>query len=250
MTQPPPATVVIPARYDSSRFPGKMLAGQTGTPLVCHVVEAVLRARRVGEVIVATDDDRIAGAVAGTGARAVMTRRDHPNGTSRIAEVIETQAGSIADRIVNVQGDEPEIDPDLVDLLVERLDGDAAVEMVTLASPFAADEDPADPNITKVVCDLEGRALYFSRACIPCDRDGAGATVMKHVGTYAYRTPFVLKYARWAPTPLESAEKLEQLRVLEHGHSITVVTAAIRHHGIDTPEQYDAFVARHRARRA
>lgn len=246
MTPPSTATAVIPARYASTRFPGKMLADATGRPLVCHVVEAVLRARLIGEVIVATDDDRIAAAASRAGAQAVMTRGDHLNGTSRIAEVVETHGERLADRIVNVQGDEPEIDPALIDLLVERLDGDPDVEMATLASPFVPGENVADPNITKVVCDVEGRALYFSRTAIPFDRDGVGVTVLKHAGLYAYRTPFVLRYARWPPTPLEAAEKLEQLRVLEHGCRIAVATAAIQHHGIDTPEQYAEFVARFR----
>jgi len=249
MTSPLLATAVIPARIASSRFPGKMLAAETGQPLVCHVVEAVLRADRIGDVIVATDDERIAAAAVGAGAQAVMTRGDHVNGTSRIAEVIKMHGDRLADRIVNVQGDEPEIDPALIDLLVDRLDADPEVDMATLGSPFAHGEDVADPNITKVVCDVKGRALYFSRAAIPFDRDGDGVTVLKHAGLYAYRTAFVLHYARLAPTPLEEAEKLEQLRVLEHGHAIAVATATIQHHGIDTPAQYAAFVARFRAGR-
>lgn len=246
MTTSTLATAIIPARFNATRFPGKMLADETGKPLIVHVVEATRRARQIGDVIVATDDDRIARAVHACGVETVMTRRDHANGTSRIAEVIAAKGDRIGDCVVNVQGDEPEIDPGLLDRLVDLMQSDPSVEMATLAGPFADHEDPDDPNITKVVCGENGRALYFSRACIPFDRDHEGVTVLKHAGTYAYRRDFVLRYAEMKSTPLERAEKLEQLRVLEHGHAIAVVVAAIRHHGIDTPEQYAAFVQRYR----
>jgi len=241
---------VIPARYDSSRFPGKVLAADTGRPLIVHVSERVRLAETVQRVIVATDDDRIRAAVEAHGGEAVMTRREHVNGTSRIAEV----APSIdAEFIVNVQGDEPEIDPHLIDLAVDVLAGHDECPMSTVASPFADDEDPADPNIVKVVVDRSGRALYFSRALIPFDRGGAGggakpqAAPLKHVGMYVYRRPFLDEYVRLEPAPLERAERLEQLRVLEHGYDIAVAIGQAHHHGIDTPEQYAAFVQRYAA---
>jgi 3-deoxy-manno-octulosonate cytidylyltransferase (CMP-KDO synthetase) len=248
----PAVTVVIPVRYGSTRFPGKALANETGKTLVQHVYERAQQATRVGAVVVATDDERIRAAVASFGGRAVMTSTDHPNGTSRIAEAA---AGLDSDIIVNVQGDEPEIEPALIDVAIEALERDAACVMSTVGSPFAADEDPADPNIVKVVADRAGRAMLFSRAPIPHFRDADAATTLegragpyKHVGLYVYRRAFLGRYVELPPTPLEQAESLEQLRVLEHGERIAVAIAVARHHGIDTPAQYAAFVARERAR--
>ncbi|MCC7407265.1 MAG: 3-deoxy-manno-octulosonate cytidylyltransferase [Phycisphaeraceae bacterium] len=260
------ALAVIPARYGSTRFPGKPLADRTGKPLIQHVIERVGQAKRVGRVIVATDDPRIYDAVVGIGGEAVMTRSDHPNGTSRIAEVVETLAtrsptaelpgelsgtlphqmgGDLPEIVVNVQGDEPEVDPGVIDALIEGLEAHPEAPMATLASDFAPDEDPADRNIVKVVVNQRGLAMYFSRSLIPCDRDGTGAVKpLKHPGLYAYRRDFLGKYVTLAPTPLEEAEKLEQLRALEHGYAIAVVKADVRHHGIDTPEQYEEFVRR------
>lgn len=238
------ALAVIPARYGSTRFPGKPLADATGRPLIQHVVEAVARARNVSAILVATDDTRIAEAVSAFGGRAVLTRADHPNGTSRIAEVVRDLPAADAPIVVNVQGDEPEIEPGVIDELVEGLAADSSAPMATLASPFADGEDPADPNIVKVVVDARGHALYFSRYPIPFDRDRSGATVLKHPGLYAYRRDFLLRYVQLPPTPLEQAEKLEQLRALEHGFAIAVVRAHVRHHGIDTPAQYADFVRR------
>ena len=233
---------VIPARYVSVRFPGKVLADRTGKPLIQHVYEQVGAARHVGRVVVAADDPRIVEAVEGFGGEAVMTRPDHPNGTSRVAEIAPGLGAGV---IVNVQADEPEIEPGLIDLAIERLDEEPSCPMTTLASPFAHDEDPADPNIVKVVVDARGRALYFSRALVPYDRDGAGEVEpLKHVGMYVYRSDFLQTYAALPPTPLERAERLEQLRVLEHGHEIAVAVAEVRFHGIDTPQQYEEFVAR------
>ncbi len=238
--------VVIPARFASSRFPGKPLAARTGRPLIQHVCDRAALARCTSRVLVATDDSRIARAVESFGGQVVMTRADHPNGTSRLAEVArDLAAGTI---VANVQGDEPEIDPALIDKAVESL-GDA--DMCTIASPFAADEDPNDPNIVKVVVDRFGRALYFSRALIPFRRDTIGpGQPLKHVGLYVYRREFLLEYVGLTPTPLERTEHLEQLRVLEHGRRIQVVIAETRHHGIDTPEQYNDFVRRWQAQQA
>jgi len=232
---------IIPARFAATRLPGKPLLSETGKPLVVHVVERAELAESIAEAIVATDDQRIFEAVERHGHRVVMTRTDHPNGTSRIAEVAEPLPAEV-DVIVNVQGDEPMIDPAVIDLLVHRLrHGDEP--MATIASPFADDEDPADTNVVKVVSDQRGRAMYFSRSLIPHDRDGEGAAPpRKHLGLYAYRRSFLPMYIALPATPAEQAERLEQLRALEHGYDIAVVETAIAHHGIDTPQQYAAFV--------
>lgn len=246
-------TVVIPARYASVRFPAKMLASETGRPMVQHVHEAASGARCVapgsgGQVVVATDDERIERAVRAFGGRVVMTSPDHPNGSSRIAEtadVLELPDDAI---VVNAQGDEPELDPRLIDVCVHALcESDAP--MATVASPLARGDDPADPNMVKVVRRANGTALYFSRALIPFDRDRTGsrdAAPLKHIGLYAYRRPFLRAYVALSETSLERVEKLEQLRVLEHGHAIAVGIAPSNQSGIDTPEQYAAFVARWR----
>ncbi len=238
------AIAVIPARFASTRLPGKPLLDRTGKPLIIHVVEQARRAQRIAEVIVATDDRRILEAVTSRGFKAVMTREDHPNGTMRIAEVAAALPAD-ADIIVNVQGDEPMIDPAVVDRVVERLQsGDEP--MATVASPFAVGEDPANPNIVKVVVDRRGRAMYFSRSLIPHHRDAKPAVsaggYLKHIGLYAYRRAFLPVYVVLPATPCEEAEKLEQLRALEHGHAIAVIEAQVNHTGIDTPEQYEAFV--------
>ncbi|MEM8738735.1 MAG: 3-deoxy-manno-octulosonate cytidylyltransferase [Planctomycetota bacterium] len=246
------ALAVIPARYGSTRFPGKPLVAETGKPLIQHVVEQVERCATIDRVVVATDDERILDAVRGFGAQAVMTRGDHLNGTSRIAEAVD-RLGSDQELIVNVQGDEPEVPPETIDALVRGLAADAEAEMATLASRFDAEEDPSNPNVVKLVLDRQGRAMYFSRSVIPYDRDAEmlgtrpRVTMYKHPGLYAYRRGFLALYPTLPPTPLEEAEKLEQLRVLEHGHRIAVIHAEAPHPGIDTPEQYAAFVARYRA---
>jgi 3-deoxy-manno-octulosonate cytidylyltransferase (CMP-KDO synthetase) len=197
----------------------------------------------VREILVATDDQRIADALRPFGTRVVMTSAAHQSGTDRIAEVAR---GLADDVVVNVQGDEPEIEPETIDRLVERLEttGD---DMATAATPFAAGADPSDPNLVKVVIRLDGRAIYFSRAPIPFRRDptsGPHATYYLHLGIYAYRRDFLLTFAAWPPTVLEQTEKLEQLRALDHGRSIYVLTVDRATHGIDTPEQYRAFVKR------
>lgn len=245
-----PAVAIIPARFGSTRFAGKPLADATGKPLIQHVVERAREARTITRVIVATDDQRIFAAVEGFGGEVVMTCADHPNGTSRIAEVAAGLPESEVGIVVNVQGDEPEIEPRVIDELVEGLVADEGAPMATLASPFMAGEDAGSPHIVKVVtAGREGRlrALYFSRSLIPFDRDGGGEAALKHPGVYAYRRAFLLKYPELAPTPLEGTEKLEQLRALEHGYPIAIVRTRVTHHGIDTPEQYDAFVRRYRS---
>lgn len=245
-----PAMAIIPARFRSSRFPGKVLADRTGKPLIQHVVEAVKQADLIGTILVATDDQRVVDAVHSFGAEAVLTRSDHPNGTSRLAEVVEGLSeddGARPNLVVNVQGDEPEIEPRVIDQLVQGLVNDPGAPMATLASPFAADEDPANPNIVKIVVSQMNRAIYFSRSVVPFDRDGKGVELMKHPGLYAYRREFLPQYVSLPQTPLEHVEQLEQLRVLEHGYPIAVVRTVTHHHGIDTPDQYEDFVRRQRS---
>jgi 3-deoxy-manno-octulosonate cytidylyltransferase (CMP-KDO synthetase) len=240
------AVGVIPARYQSTRFPGKPLANKTGKYLIQHVYDNVLKAKRLARVIVATDDQRIFDAVRSFGGEVVMTRADHVCGTDRIAEV----AGGLSDQvIVNVQGDEPEIDPAHIDRLVELLEANPECDMATLACPFDTAQDVISATTTKVVLDQAHRALYFSKAVIPFARDEGGKVTdprgwLLHLGIYAYRRGFLLKFSTLAPTPLEKIEKLEQLRVLENGYRIAVGVVDQAAVGIDTPEEYAAFVAR------
>lgn len=211
--------------------------------MIRHVCEQAARASSVAEVIVATDDDRIRRAVEAFGGVVVMTRGDHPNGTSRIAEAAAFVPSPL---IVNVQADEPEIEPGLIDAAVAHLAAHGDCPVGTVASPFAPGDDPTDPNVVKVVLDRDGRALLFSRALIPHARDAGtpAAVPLRHVGLYVYRREFLATYVALPPSPLEQTEQLEQLRILEHGHRIAVAVAASSHAGIDTEEQYDAFVER------
>jgi len=242
---------IIPARFGSTRFPGKPLANQTGKFLIQHVYEQVVAARCVKRCIVATDDERILSAVRSFGGQATLTRPDHPSGTDRIAEVVRGLDGRPDDIILNVQGDEPEIEPAYLDRLVERLVADPGCPVATLACPFPPGSDPRDPHCVKVVCNRRERALYFSRALIPYPRDGqlAGdARWLLHLGVYAYRRDFLLDFSTWETSALERVEGLEQLRVLEHGHPIAVAVVPHAFAGIDTPADYERFVARCRAR--
>lgn len=242
--------VVIPARYASSRLPGKPLLRATGKYLIQHVHERACEATCASEVVVATDDTRILAAVEGFGGRAVMTRTDHPSGTDRVAEVA---AGLTADVVINLQGDEPLIDPQALDLLAGLLAADPGAGMATLAVPITDRASYDSPNVVKVVCDDRGRALYFSRAPIPYHRDAEpdfAATpprVLQHLGVYAYRRETLLRIAATPPHPLELAEKLEQLRVLGTGGTIGVGLVAHAHRGVDTPADYDDFVRAYRA---
>jgi len=237
---------IIPARYGSTRLPGKPLLDRTGKPLIQHVVEAVSRARSVQAVYVATDDERIARAVGGFGGEAILTRADHASGTDRLAEAVEKLALDDEDVVVNVQGDEPEIEPAYVDRLAALLT-DSGAPMATLAAPV--DEDlAARPENVKVVLAADGSALYFSRAKVPHDRDGSGARYLLHLGIYAYRKRFLLEFARLAPTPLERAERLEQLRALENGYRVAVGVVPSAAPGIDTMDDYAAFVERAKAK--
>ena len=238
--------VVIPARFGSTRFPAKILAAETGKPLVQHVVDRVKQCELVSDIIVATDDLRIVDALAKFGTHTVMTSPQHQSGTDRIAEVARAAARD-ARIIVNVQGDEPEIEPDVVDRLMRMQSSDD--DMATAATPFPDRADPNDPNLVKVVSDLDGRAIYFSRSPIPYRRDSTQADpppYYLHLGIYAYRREFLLTFASWPPGRLETTEKLEQLRALEHGRSIFVLTTSRATHGIDTLAQYQDFVERFR----
>jgi 3-deoxy-manno-octulosonate cytidylyltransferase (CMP-KDO synthetase) len=233
---------IIPARYGSTRLPGKPLLNRTGKALIQHVVESAGRARRVQAVFVATDDERIVRAVEAFGGRAVMTRADHATGTDRLAEAAERIGLDDEDVVVNVQGDEPEMDPDHVDRLVGLL-AESGAEMATLAAPLPA-EAAESPDNVKVVLAGDGSALYFSRAKVPYDREGGGTSYLLHLGIYAYRKKFLIEFTNLPQTPAERAERLEQLRALEHGRRIAVAVVASAAAGIDTAEDYAAFVER------
>lgn len=236
--------ILIPARYASTRFPGKPLADLLGKPMIQWVVERCQKVSSAEEVLVATDDERIAAAVEGFGGRAVMTRADHPTGTDRLAEVA---ANLEADLVVNVQGDEPLIDPDHIETAVEALVDDPEAVMATLCAPLTLKEEFTDPNVVKVVCDQKGGALYFSRAPIPWPRDGGddlaaallASGARRHIGLYVYRREFLLEIPRLERSPLEQVESLEQLRVLEHGYRIAVAEVEDYGIGVDTPEDLE-----------
>ena len=228
---------VIPARYASTRLPGKPLKDIAGEPMICRVYERARLAARVEEVVVATDDERILEAVHAHGGRAVMTRKDHPTGTDRLAEVAQKMPEY--DLIINVQGDEPLIDPAVIDALAACFDGEDDLPMATVRTPITDEAEQKNPNNVKVVTDQSGNALYFSRSLLPYPRHDVGTPVYKHIGIYAYRRGFLLAFARWAPTPLERAESLEQLRALEHGCRIRVVTTDKTFVGVDTEEDLE-----------
>ena len=238
-------SVVIPARFASSRLPGKALADIAGKPMIVHVAE---RARESGalRVCVATDHDGIREAAERHGFAAVMTRPDHPTGTDRIAEIVQSQHFDPEDIVVNVQGDEPLIEPGLIRAVAGLLSDAPEAAIATACHPIRSAAEMFDPNVVKVVLDHEGYARYFSRAPIPWARDAfagstsalpAGLPCYRHIGVYAYRARFLTNFPRLAPSPLEQFEALEQLRALWHGFAIAV---AVRHDaphpGVDTPE--------------
>jgi 3-deoxy-manno-octulosonate cytidylyltransferase (CMP-KDO synthetase) len=229
---------IVPARYESTRLPGKPLALIADKPMIQHVYE---RARTVGlvdRVLVATDDQRIADAVRGFGGEAVMTSPEHPSGTDRIAEVARQIE---ADVVVNVQGDLPFLEAGMVDLVVALMRGDEALPMATVKTPIRDRAEMDNPNVVKVVTDRDGYALYFSRSPLPFWRDSAGGERLgyKHIGLYAYRRDFLLAFARLTPTPLERAEKLEQLRALEWGFRIRVAETSSIGIEVDTPQDLE-----------
>jgi 3-deoxy-manno-octulosonate cytidylyltransferase (CMP-KDO synthetase) len=230
---------VIPARYASTRFPGKALADIAGRPMIEHVYRRAAAARNVDVVIVATDDERIAGAVRAFGGHVLMTASNHATGTDRIAEVAATID---CDLVVNVQGDEPLIDPGDIDAAIEPFRHDATLKIASLYQRFSSSDDALDPHSVKVVLDRLGFALYFSRAPIPYVRAGDGghfAGPYKHIGLYVQSRQFLLEMASLAPTPLERTEALEQLRVLEHGHRIKMIETTHDSIGVDTEEDLE-----------
>ena len=252
---------VIPARLASSRLPRKLLLSETGKPLLQYAWEAACRANELSEVIIASDSEEITSVARGFGARVEMTG-EHPSGTDRIAEVVR-RACPDADLIVNVQGDEPDLNPENINKLVRLISGRPEVEMATLATPIYSLTVLHDPSCVKVVRASNGKALYFSRATIPFMRDGTPEDLLDiqdasgmpltpwllHLGIYAYRRDFLLKLTQMPPSKLEQLEKLEQLRALESGASILVQIVSERSVGIDTPADYAQFVARHSRKR-
>ena len=234
---------IIPSRFGSSRFPGKPLAVLAGKPLVAWVVEAVKKARGFDEVLVATDDERIVKAVEEHGGKAVMTPSELPSGTDRVACAARNFLGRDFDDddiLVNVQGDEPLIDPALVEQLAQKLKDDPRWSMATAVTPIRSAEDFAAKSVVKVVTDRDGGALYFARAPIPCDRDNVpeihNPLYVRHLGIYAYRGEFLKRYIKEPPCDLEKTEKLEQLRALWMGAKIAVVRTQDEGVGVDTPE--------------
>ncbi len=229
----PEITAIIPARYDSTRLPGKALADICGKTLVQRVYERTAQAETVARVAVATDDERIKAAVEAFGGTAVMTSPEHKSGTDRVAEAAEKFGGDI---IINVQGDEPFIEPDIIDSAVKKLIGDDGIVCSTAASPIRDEAEFNDPGAVKVVLDLQGRALYFSRSPLPFYRDSGFGGAWLHAGIYCFRRDFLMTIPGLEQTALEKAEKLEQLRILEHGYEIGVVIGDYRSFGVDTPE--------------
>jgi 3-deoxy-manno-octulosonate cytidylyltransferase (CMP-KDO synthetase) len=244
------AVAIIPARYSSTRLPGKPLLLLARMPIVMHVVERASRARLVSRVIVATDDERILEAVRAHGGEAQMTSPTLTSGTDRVAEVA---AGLDSEFIVNVQGDEPLIEPSTIDAAIEPLIEDSQIQISTTSEPLTTVEDLFNPSVVKVVSDARGFALYFSRSPIPYIRSAAGLTLdeslransnllcnyRKHSGLYAYRAGFLQQLARMQPSPLERLEALEQLRVLYNGFDIRVVAVEHRSIGVDTWQDYE-----------
>ena len=247
------AVVVIPARYASTRLHGKLILPEvkaaTGKYIIEHVYQNVIQAKRIHKVIVATDNQLIYDIVKGFGGEAEMTSVSHASGTDRIAEA----AGRLdADIIVNVQGDEPEVSANMIDQVIDTLAEDAGGVMATLANTIKDSTELANPHVVKVVLDNHGYALYFSRSQIPYVRDGKdpikepGVTFLRHLGIYAYRRDFLLKYSKLPASSLEDAEKLEQLRALSNGYKIKVAITNYTSRGIDTREDLTAFMERYK----
>lgn len=228
---------ILPARWGSTRFPGKPLHLIAGKPLIQHVWERCLKAKKLSGIIVATDDPRILDAVQSFGGDAVLTSPDHPTGTDRLAEAIK--AIPSASHILNIQGDEPLIDPALIDQLAQALLDDPHLDMVTAANPLdPADPAVTDPNVVKVVLKKNGHALYFSRSPLPFFRNPvADLPVLRHKGIYGYSRSFLETFVTWPPSPLEQAESLEQLRALENNATIRVIITDDTSPGVDTPQQ-------------
>lgn len=231
------AVGIIPARYGSTRFPGKPLADLCGKPLIQWVWEGACQSHSLSRVLIATDDVRIRQAVEGFGGEAVMTASHHHSGTDRVAEAAGRES---ADIVVNIQGDEPLIRGQVIDDLVSAFEQDNEVQMATLATAMPDEDACADPNVVKVVMDRRGDALYFSRHPIPYVRtegiDGPCRGHLQHIGLYGFRREFLLRFTSLDPTPLEKTEGLEQLRALEHGFRIRVIEVSMQLHSVDTPD--------------
>ena len=232
---------IIPARFDSKRFPGKVIEALAGKPLIVHTYERTIQASSVEQALVATDDERVVAALEGYDIETVMTRSDHESGTDRIAEAVQDMD---VDIVVNVQGDEPLVDPSTIDQAVQALIDHPEASIATAKHSIQQWEDIHDPNVVKVVTDAENRALYFSRSPIPYIRgkstDEIGeCTYWQHVGLYVYRKEFLVRFPQLDVTPLEDLEKLEQLRALENGYAIVVVETQHKSIGVDTPEDLE-----------
>lgn len=225
--------IIIPARYASTRFPGKALADIDGKPMIQHVYSRCELVKDIDNVIVATDDTRVKEAVEAFGGKVVMTSLDHKSGTDRIAEVAKDLD---VDIIVNVQGDEPLIEPKAIEQAIKPFYEDESVMISTLMTKINNEEEYNNPNVVKVVTDKDGFALYFSRSLIPFPRNKGQNSVYKHIGLYAYRKDFLIHLSEMEQTSLEKAESLEQLRVLENGYKIKVVETNYDTIGVDTPE--------------
>ncbi|MCI5566680.1 MAG: 3-deoxy-manno-octulosonate cytidylyltransferase [Veillonellaceae bacterium] len=225
---------VIPARYASTRLPGKPLADICGKPMICRVYDRAKLAKRVEKTVVATDDERVKRAVEEDGGEAVMTRKDHNSGTDRLAEAVAGYPDM--NLVINVQGDEPLIEPNVIDRLAAAFDDDEDLMMATVKARMDDEEDMRNPNNVKVVTDKDGYALYFSRSLMPYPREDTDCPVYKHIGIYAYRRDFLLKYAKMPQTMLEKTESLEQLRALENGFRIKVIESDANFVGVDTAE--------------
>jgi 3-deoxy-manno-octulosonate cytidylyltransferase (CMP-KDO synthetase) len=233
---------VIPARLASSRFPGKVLTPIASKPMLQHVWERASQARYLSNTVIATDDRRVYEVARSFGAEARMTRSDHPSGTDRVAEVASAERASI---VVNIQGDEPLIDPAAIDLAILPLLHDSGILMSTLKKRIEDPREVADPNVVKVVTNRRGDAIYFSRSPIPFERDAGGRVAcFKHIGLYVFRRDFLLKYSTLPAGPLELSERLEQLRALENGFSIRVVETDYDSVGVDTPQDLEAVLRR------
>jgi 3-deoxy-manno-octulosonate cytidylyltransferase (CMP-KDO synthetase) len=230
---------VIPARFASTRFPGKVLAQISSKSMLQHVYERTAQARYLTSTIIATDDQRVYDAAREFGARVRMTRSDHLSGTDRVAEVASAENAEI---IVNIQGDEPLIDPNAIDTAILPVAQEPDIKMATLKKKIEHPREIGDPNVVKVVTDQAGDAIYFSRCPIPYHREGGGEH-FKHIGLYVYRVDFLLSYSSLPVGPLERAERLEQLRALENGHKIRVVETEYESLGVDTPEDLERVAA-------
>ena len=236
---------VIPARWGSTRFEGKVLATIAGKPMIQHVFERVKMCRSVDQILIACDDARVLKAAMGFGAQAIMTSAHHASGTDRIAEAVQKIK---ADIVVNIQGDEPLIDPKVIDDLVKALQSDSSCSMATVIKPIENKEDLNNPHVVKVVIDKDQNALYFSRSPIPYNRDGQDIRFYKHLGIYAYRRDFLLTLTKLSKSFLEEAEQLEQLRALEGGYKIKTITTDTETIAVDTKEdikKVEAFLANH-----